>query len=68
MHQKHVFRGGLKTKCKPYFSSDIDECESNPCKNGATCENKQNDYVCKCNAGWAGKNCDKGVLKCIINR
>jgi hypothetical protein len=40
--------------------SDIDECLSNPCQNGATCNNEQNGYTCRCAGGWQGTNCDIG--------
>lgn len=39
---------------------DIDECESSPCQNGATCHNNQNHYACTCAGGWTGTNCDEG--------
>ena len=31
---------------------DIDECESNPCQNGATCVNKIDSYFCDCLPGY----------------
>lgn len=30
---------------------DINECESCPCVNGATCQDQINGYVCKCRNG-----------------
>ena len=58
-------------QCKPlmfwYLSSDIDECKSNPCKNGAQCTNTPGDYTCKCVGGWfTGKNCDQGNFATIV--
>ncbi|KAH3831279.1 hypothetical protein DPMN_104541 [Dreissena polymorpha] len=41
--------------------TDIDECATNPCKNGASCINGQNQYTCTCAAGWQGTNCDHGM-------
>ena len=41
---------------------DINECESNPCKNRATCEDKVNSYSCKCMAGYTGTNCESGTF------
>lgn len=32
-------------------------CESNPCKNGATCQDVDNGYKCTCLPGWTGDNC-----------
>lgn len=48
----------------------IDPCSSNPCRNGATCmtirdvfdplfEDGSAGYMCDCNLGWAGVNCEE---------
>ena len=37
---------------------DINECESNPCKNNGTCVDEINDYKCTCKAGFVGKSCE----------
>ncbi|CAJ0968186.1 unnamed protein product [Ranitomeya imitator] len=44
---------------------NIDDCERNPCENGATCEDGVADYTCKCPAPWGGKNCSIELLGCI---
>ena len=36
-------------------TSDIDECESNPCQNGAACTDAVNGYTCQCRDGYEGK-------------
>ena len=43
--------------------SDINECTlpNPPCKNGATCNNKQGDYQCNCTEFWMGKDCNEGM-------
>ncbi|KAH3794729.1 hypothetical protein DPMN_148267, partial [Dreissena polymorpha] len=41
--------------------NDINECATAPCKNGATCSNLLNAYLCKCIPGWQGKNCDQAL-------
>ncbi|KAJ3659671.1 hypothetical protein Zmor_011346 [Zophobas morio] len=41
-----------------------DECSSNPCKNGATCQDLFNDYLCQCPNEWEGPLCDKDVNEC----
>ena len=46
---------------KIYFLSDIDECSSSPCANGQ-CANEANQYICTCEAGWIGTNCDTGKI------
>ena len=40
--------------------SDINECESSPCKNGGTCLNQQAGYSCKCKDGYSGDHCEEG--------
>lgn len=47
------------------FLSDINDCESNPCKNGGTCIDGVNSYKCICSDGWEGAYCEtseSGVL------
>ena len=41
------------------FYSDIDECASNPCDNGAVCVDGINGYTCVCSAGFEGVQCKK---------
>lgn len=36
--------------------------EKQPCKNGGECENKEDDYTCKCKAGFTGTNCERSKL------
>lgn len=31
------------------------ECQSNPCQNGGTCNDHLNGYTCLCSRGFAGK-------------
>ena len=42
------------------FISDVDECNSQPCKNGAKCIDRINSYECSCAAGYTGKHCEQG--------
>ena len=44
------------------FFSDINECSSNPCKNGGTCFDQVNSFRCVCQAGYAGKTCQTGYV------
>lgn len=40
--------------------ADINECESNPCQNNATCVDQINQYTCNCLPGYTGKHCQTG--------
>ena len=40
--------------------SEILECSSNPCKNGATCSELMAGYRCSCANGFTGTNCEAG--------
>lgn len=40
---------------------DEDECESNPCLNGATCKDEVGSYTCQCPPGFNGTRCETGI-------
>ncbi|NXA84781.1 FA9 factor, partial [Thryothorus ludovicianus] len=44
-----------------------DQCNPNPCKNGAQCKDGINSYVCWCPAGFEGKNCEIDFTCAIKN-
>lgn len=50
---------------------DVDECESEPCRNGARCEDGINDYMCYCphpardQLPWGGRDCDVVLTGCV---
>ncbi|NWU25474.1 FA9 factor, partial [Dyaphorophyia castanea] len=46
---------------------DGDQCNPNPCKNGASCKDQINSYVCWCPAGYEGKNCEIDFTCAIKN-
>ena len=37
-----------------HCETDIDECSSDPCENGATCIDLLNMYECSCDDGYTG--------------
>ena len=45
-----------------FYITEINECSSNPCLNGATCEDKINAFQCMCVAGYMGNVCQLGKL------
>ena len=49
-----------------YIFSDIDDCDSNPCENNATCVDEVNDYTCNCTVGYFGKNCSQSMILHIL--
>ena len=42
------------------FVLDTNECASDPCLNGATCEDGINQYTCDCSPGYTGTHCETG--------
>ena len=53
---------------------DIDECLSDPCWNEGTCSDSNDDpaivvdeYVCVCQSGFFGNNCDADLDECSSN-
>lgn len=43
---------------------EIDECESNPCENGATCHDLVGLYTCDCVQGFDGSECEVNINEC----
>ena len=43
---------------------DINECASNPCFNGASCQNNINNFVCTCVPGFSGTLCQTNIEEC----
>ena len=45
------------------YCPDINECLSDPCQNGATCNNTPGGFTCQCVDGYTGPLCQNG--KCF---
>lgn len=43
---------------------DIDECDEDPCQNGATCHDQVGLYTCSCVPGYEGINCELDINEC----
>lgn len=47
--------------------TDINECTSNPCRNGASCVDGLNGFNCTCTPFWNGTLCQLDVNECAVN-
>ena len=47
--------------------SDINECNSSPCKNSGTCTDHVNKYSCSCIPSYTGVHCETGRLVCVTS-
>ncbi|XP_044515688.1 protein crumbs homolog 2 [Gracilinanus agilis] len=43
---------------------NVDDCASEPCFHGASCEDGVNDYMCHCPPTWGGKDCSVLLTGC----
>ncbi|KAK4432266.1 Wall-associated receptor kinase [Sesamum alatum] len=68
--------GGYRCNClegyegNPYMSpgcTDINECESNPCDNYASCTNTLGSYSCSCSDGYNGDGTKDGLRCTAVN-
>uniref|UniRef100_A0A8C5JFL8 Coagulation factor IX n=1 Tax=Junco hyemalis TaxID=40217 RepID=A0A8C5JFL8_JUNHY len=64
---REVFENEEKTMQFWQTYVDGDQCNPNPCKNGAECKDQINSYVCWCPAGYEGKNCEIDFTCAIKN-
>lgn len=44
---------------------ETNECDSQPCYNGATCIDGKNNFTCKCPSSWKGRTCQEDVDECL---
>jgi hypothetical protein len=54
------FSGWSGTLC----DQQVDECQSAPCLNGATCVDLFQGYTCQCAAGFSGVRCQTNLNEC----
>lgn len=64
---KEIFKDERRTKEFWKTYTDDNQCLSNPCKNGGTCYDEYQLYMCLCLEGYEGRNCEINIndtLKC----
>ncbi|NXW58617.1 CRUM1 protein, partial [Eurystomus gularis] len=45
--------------------AEIDECASDPCQNGALCNDDVGFYTCTCAPGYQGIHCEEDIDECV---
>ncbi|XP_075865718.1 coagulation factor VII [Microcebus murinus] len=55
---REIFRDMERTKQFWISYKDGDQCASNPCQNGGSCEDQLQSYVCFCLPDFEGRNCE----------
>ena len=45
----------------------MNECDSSPCSNGATCIISGESFSCICQEGWEGDNCLENINDCALH-
>ena len=49
------------------FSSDIDDCDPNPCQYGGACSDGLDSFTCTCADGYHGETCQHGRSENFIS-
>ena len=48
----------------PNCTTNINECDPDPCENGGTCTDLVNAYSCECVSGYTETNCTTNINEC----
>ncbi|XP_047409326.1 coagulation factor VII [Sciurus carolinensis] len=65
---REIFRSTERTARFWTSYQDGDQCASNPCQNGGSCQDQLQSYVCFCPTDFEGRNCEtdkKAQLICM---
>ncbi|XP_072033244.1 uncharacterized protein [Amphiura filiformis] len=58
------FDGSDESNDTCHAINNIDECASEPCWNGASCQDSINTFVCLCPQGYTGTLCEQNINDC----
>ncbi|KAK1796779.1 hypothetical protein P4O66_009793, partial [Electrophorus voltai] len=50
---------------QPPACEEINECLSQPCLNGGTCQDRVASFLCECGSGFAGQRCQTDLDECL---
>nr|XP_016851429.1 PREDICTED: fibropellin-1-like [Anolis carolinensis] len=50
-----------------FCEMEINECESDPCKHGGTCDDSLGHFTCICPVGFEGEQCEINIDACLFN-
>ncbi|EGW07253.1 Coagulation factor X [Cricetulus griseus] len=56
---REIFKVTERTHTNANSPTDGDQCASNPCQNGGTCQDHLQSYICFCLLDFEGRNCEK---------
>lgn len=67
LRDDHGFLPSLRCQCVEGYRGrlcevDVDECDPNPCVNGASCLDGLGSYTCRCLPGFNGTRCETGTI------
>ena len=67
LKNKVLIKGGYFCQCSDgltghFCKSSGSLCDLNPCKHGKCTETSKTSYLCECDAGYAGKDCEIAVI------
>ncbi|XP_017518364.2 coagulation factor VII [Manis javanica] len=55
---REIFQSSERARQFWISYNDGDQCASNPCRNGGSCEDQLQAYLCFCPDGFQGRNCE----------
>ncbi|XP_006851610.1 PREDICTED: coagulation factor VII [Chrysochloris asiatica] len=55
---REIFKSTERTKQFWVTYNDGNQCASDPCQNGGSCEDQLQSYICFCPQGFEGRNCE----------